>query len=163
MENLALGKPVSSSVSSAAPFAVQRVTDGGMGNLEFYLAYPAEPEPVEVTIDLESVQELNRVVVYAYTINNSAERYVVEVSRDGEESRQVGAHLERPKKSAASMEHRFPALMARYVRIKSHGNKGYVFDSFSKLVEVQVFNDQSVSYMATSHGVTAWKKCGCLP
>ena len=137
--NLALGKPVSSSVSSGSPFSVGRVNDGGTDNLGFYLAYPAEPEPVSITIDLEEVQNIGRVVVHAYTISNSFEKYTVEVSVDGRTFEQVAARLDKPEEVEGSVEHRFESRPVRFVRIKSHGNKGYVFDSFSKIVEVQVF------------------------
>lgn len=139
VENLALGKPVTSSVSSGSPFSVERLTDGGIENLDFYLGYPAEPEPISVTIDLEEIQQISRIVVYAYSINNSFEKYHVEVSADGEEFAEVASRLEKPEKVSAFVEHNFDTRDVRYVRIRSHGNKGYVFDSFSKLIEVQVF------------------------
>ncbi|QEG22160.1 family 20 glycosylhydrolase [Mariniblastus fucicola] len=139
VKNLALGKPVTSSVSSESPFSVQRVTDGGTGNLDFYLAYPAEPQPVEITIDLEQTQTVGRVVVVAYSISGSFEKYSVEVSADGESFEEVASRLEKSAKAELSVEHTFEARDVRFVRIVSHGNKGYVFDSFSKIVEVQVF------------------------
>ncbi|MEO1529671.1 MAG: family 20 glycosylhydrolase [Planctomycetota bacterium] len=144
--NLALGKPVVSTASSASPFSVDRLTDGGEGNLDFYLGYPAEPEPIRVTVDLEQVQRIDRVIVHAYSISNSAERYSVELSVDGKTFEKVGEQLERstqPSRSspnaAVSVEHTFDPREARYVRVVTNGNKGYVFDSFSKLVEIQVF------------------------
>jgi len=139
VENLALGKTVSSSVSSGSPFSIQRITDGGTGNLEFYLGYPAEPKPVEITIDLEKAQSISRVVVVAYTISNSFEKYTIEVSKDRTTFEEVASRLERPEKVTGIVEHKFPSRDVRFVRIKSFGNKGYVFDSFSKVVEVQVF------------------------
>lgn len=139
IENLALGKPVTSSATSGAPFSVERVTDGGTENLDFYLGYPAEPEPISVTIDLEEVQQVSRIVVFSYSISNSFEKYRVEVSADGKEYIEVASRLKKPEKTPTSVEHKFDALDVRYVRIRSHGNKGYVFDSFSKLIEVQVF------------------------
>ena len=51
IDNLALGKPVRSSVTSGQPFSVERLTDGGTDNLDFYLGYPASPEPISITID----------------------------------------------------------------------------------------------------------------
>lgn len=145
-KNLALGKPVVSSVSSSSPFSVERLTDGGTDNLGFYLGYPAEPEPIRITIDLQSVQSINRIVVHAYSISNSSEQYDVEVSTDGENFERVGSHRGRPEDparpstgSAVPVEHAFDRREGRYVRIVTDGNKGYVFDSFSKLVEVQVF------------------------
>jgi len=34
---------------------IVRLTDGGTGVLDYYLAYPSEPDPVEVTVDLGDV------------------------------------------------------------------------------------------------------------
>ncbi|MCR9200162.1 MAG: family 20 glycosylhydrolase [Planctomycetaceae bacterium] len=139
VENLALGRPVTSSRSSGPPFSVQRVTDGGTHFLDFYLGYPADPDPVLITIDLEQPQQINRVVVHAFAVSNSFEKYSVEVSTDGRSFEPVASRQERPEKEQRVMEHSFSPRQARYVRIRSLGNKGYVFDSFSKIVEVQVF------------------------
>lgn len=137
-KNLALGKPVKSSGASGSPFSVQRVTDGGTENLNFYLGYPAIPEPILVTIDLEEVQQVSSVTVTAYTISDSYEKYKVEVSIDGEEFTEVASRMDKPEKPTSSVAHKFETRDIRYVRIRSHGNHGYVFDSFSKLIEVQV-------------------------
>lgn len=136
--NLALGKTVTSSVSSGTPFSVQRLTDGGTDNLDFYLGYPAQPEPIAVTIDLESVQSVSRITVHAYTISGSFEKYSVEVSVDGNRFVEVASRLDKPEQPTSSVEHRFDSRDVRFVRILSYGNLGYVFDSFSKLVEIQV-------------------------
>ncbi len=140
-QNLALGKPVRSSVTSGQPFSVERLTDGGTDNLDFYLGYPASPEPISITIDLEQIQPINRIVVHAYTISGSFEKYRVEVSKDGERFDEVGQRVEKPEQPEAKVEHRFPMRDARFIRIISQGNHGYVFDTFSKLTEIQVFRD----------------------
>ncbi|MCC9644772.1 family 20 glycosylhydrolase [Rhodopirellula sp. JC740] len=137
-ENLALGKPVTSSVSSAAPFSVERVTDGGTGPLDFYLGYPAVPEPIAITIDLETPQTVQRVLVHAFTVQGSFEKYSVEVSLDGEHFTEVGSRKEKPETETSVVEHAFEPQQVRYVRILSEGNRGYVFDSFSKILEVEV-------------------------
>ena len=146
VSNLALGKPVTSSALSGPPFSTGRLTDGGTHNLGFYLGYPAEPTPIRVTVDLQSTKMVSRIVVYAYSISNSAEKYSVEVSVDGKAFEQVGSHQERPEKAnrpspqaAVPVEYKFPPRDVRYIRIVTNGNKGYVFDSFSKLVEIQAF------------------------
>ena len=139
--NLAFGKPVQSSVPSASPFSAARITDGGIGNLNFYLGYPAAPEPISITIDLQKTQQLNRIVVFAYTINGSFEKYSVELSKDGKLFTEVGSRLEKPEKPTPKVEHKFDAQDARYVRVRTHGNRGYVFDSFSKIIEIQAFKD----------------------
>ena len=138
VENLALGKRVTSSVSSSSPFSIQRITDGGIGNLDFYLGYPAIPEPILVTIDLEKIQPVSNVNVVAYTVSGSYEKYAVEVSADGETFTEVASRMEKPDTPTSVVEHKFETQQVRYVRIRSHGNHGYVFDSFSKLIEVQV-------------------------
>ena len=139
MKNLALGKPVSSSASSGSPFSIERITDGGTGNLDFYLGYPAEPEPIEITIDLEESYSISRITVFAYTISNSFEKYLIEVSADGKTYEEVASRLEKPAKATAFVDHEFSSREAQFIRIKTFGNEGYVFDSFSKIVEVQVF------------------------
>lgn len=137
--NLALGKPVTSSTTSGPPFSVERVTDGGTGPLDFYLGYPASPEPIAVTIDLQSETKIGRIVVHAYTISNSFESYCVKVSQDGITYDEIASRLNRPKTASNRVEHRFDTMTVRFIRIESVGNKGYVFDSFSKLIEVQAF------------------------
>ncbi|MEO1617569.1 MAG: family 20 glycosylhydrolase [Planctomycetota bacterium] len=138
VNHLALGKPVSSTLSSAAPFSVERLTDGGTGDLDFYLAYPAEPEPVTITVDLESVQSIQTIVVHAYTVSGSYEKYRVEISRDGKDFTEVASRLEKPEEPLHAVTHTFAPQEARYIRVISQGNKGYVFDSFSKLIEIEV-------------------------
>ncbi|MEM9702874.1 MAG: discoidin domain-containing protein, partial [Planctomycetota bacterium] len=137
--NLALGKPVTSSRPSAAPFSVERLTDGGTENLGFYLGYSPDSDPIVVTVDLERPQTVGKIVVHAYTISGSFEKYVVEVSADGTTFEEVGRRTERPDSAAGRVVHAFDPRSVRYVRIRSFGNRGYVFDSFSKLTEIQVF------------------------
>lgn len=139
IENLALGKPVSSSATSGVPFSVERITDGSIQNLEFYLGYPATPDPIELTIDLEVPTRLERIVVHSYSISGSYEQYLVELSSDGKAFSQVAQRMEKPESPSLPQEHSFEPQTARYIRIRSYGNKGYVFDSFSKIVEVQAF------------------------
>jgi len=64
--NLALGKPVTSNRTSGSPFSIGRLTDGGTGVLDYYLGYPSEPEPVEVTVDLGESKMVNRITIFAY-------------------------------------------------------------------------------------------------
>ncbi|MCM2373018.1 family 20 glycosylhydrolase [Aporhodopirellula aestuarii] len=137
-DNLALGKPVETSASSGPPFSIGRITDGGTDNLDFYLGYPAIPDPITMTIDLGTVQSVSSITVVAYTVSGSYEKYTVEVSADGKTFDEVGSRLEKPKQPTPSVDHPFPARDIRYVRVISHGNLGHVFDAFSKIVEVQV-------------------------
>ncbi|MEO9595692.1 family 20 glycosylhydrolase [Rhodopirellula bahusiensis] len=137
--NLALHKPVTSNATSGPPFSVQRINDGGTENLGFYLGYPADPEPILLTIDLGSPQMVEHVKVFAYSIAGSFEKYAVETSTDGVDFEEVATRLDKPEVPTDPAEHRFAPREIRYVRIKTHGNKGYVFNSFSKIVEVQVF------------------------
>lgn len=139
VENLALGKPVAASVSAGPLFTPARLTDGGTGNLDYFLGYPTMPEPIEITIDLGEPTEFDRVVVHAYTSGSSYESYEVQVSASGVSFTRVGQRLAKPEKIAGNVTHDFPPTTARYVRIVTHGNKGQVFDSFSRITEVQVF------------------------
>lgn len=137
--NLALGKPVTSTATSAAPFSVGRLTDGGTHFLDFYLGYPADPNPIKITVDLKMVHRVSRIVVHAYAISNSFEKYSVEVSEDGKKYVEVASRLSKPDKETREQEHKFTSRPVRYIRVVTHGNKGYVFDSFSKLTEIQAF------------------------
>jgi len=139
-ENLASTKPVTTSTTSGPTFSVIRLTDGDKDNLGFYLGYPATTEkPIAITIDLEKPETVGRVEVHAYTINGSFEKYTVEVSADGESFKEVGSRLEKPESPQPVVEHKFDPQKAQFIRILSHGNRGHVFDSFSKIVEVEVF------------------------
>ncbi|MBC8451168.1 MAG: discoidin domain-containing protein [Planctomycetes bacterium] len=137
--NLALGKPVTASVPSGPVFVPARLTDGGTGNLDFFLGYPTMPDPIAVTIDLEEAMEIARVVVHTYAYQDAYESYELWLSSDGEDWRRVADRLAKPAEPSAAVIHDFAPTEARYVRILTHGYKGQVFDSFSKLTEVQVF------------------------
>ena len=137
--NLALGKPVRSNRTSGSPFSVGRLTDGGVGLLDYYLAYPSEPEPVEVTVDLGEPTAINRVTVFAFFNRRAYESYRVLVSIDGKEFSEVGRRLDKPERSTVSVNHDFEARRVRYIRVESHGCKQNVFASFSRLIEIQAF------------------------
>lgn len=139
LQNLALSKPVRTSATSGAPFSVERITDGGTGNLDFYLGYPALPDPIVIEIDLEEVKQVSRIVVHAYSVAGSFEKYTVEVSADGEHYTKVASRLQKPEKVENAVQHTFDPTPVRFIRVVSYGNKGYVFDSFSKLIEVLAF------------------------
>lgn len=141
--NLALGKPVTASVGSGPMLSPARLTDGGTGNLDFFLGYPAEPTPIEITIDLGDIKEIRRVVTHAYSNGNTFESHAVQVSADGDVFETVSERWDRPETLSPVTEHTFPATPARYVRILTRGCKGYVFDSFSKLTEIEVFANES--------------------
>lgn len=138
--NVAFMKPVTTSATSGAPFSIQRITDGGTGNLDYYLGYPAEPKPISITIDLEKVHEVNRIVVHACSVGSSWESYVVSVSADGKAFTRVADRSEKPEQPAAFSEHRFFPVSARFVRIDTAGCKDNVFDSFSRIAEVEIFS-----------------------
>jgi hexosaminidase len=137
--NLALGKPVTSNRTSGSPFSIGRLTDGGTGVLDYYLAYPSEPAPVEVTVDLGDSTTINRITIFAYFNARAYESYRVLVSRDGEEFVEVGNRLDKPGEPTASVSHNFEPQKVRYIKIESHGCKQNVFDSFSRLIEIQAF------------------------
>ena len=139
VKNLALGKPVSTSVPAGPIFSAARLTDGGTGNLDYFLGYLAQPQPIHITIDLEDMLAFDRIVVHQYFNNRSYESYEIQVSRDGKTFQQVAARLDKPAQVTASVVHDFPEATARYVRIVTHGHIGQVFDSFSRLTEIQVF------------------------
>jgi hexosaminidase len=139
-KNLASRKPVTSSATSGSPFSTERVTDGDKENLGFYLGYPAtSQQPIAITIDLQRPEIVGRVTVHAYTISGSFEKYTLQVSRDGKSYVDVGSRLDKPEKPQAMVEHKFEPQELQFIRILSHGNRGYVFDSFSKIVEVEAF------------------------
>ncbi len=131
--NLALGKPVTSNRTSGSPFSIGRLTDGGIGVLDYYLAYPSEPEPVEVTVDLGDLTVVNRVTVFAYFNERAYESYRVLVSKDGNEFTEVGNRVDKPEESTTSVNYDFERREVRYIKVESHGCKQNVFDSFSRL------------------------------
>jgi len=139
IRNLALGKPVRSNRTSGSPFSVGRLTDGGVGVLDYYLAYPSEPDPVEVTVDLGEPTTIDRVTVFAFFNARAYESYRVLVSKDGKAFSEVGKRVERPEKSTASVDHDFTRRRVRYIRVESNGCKRNVFESFSRLIEIQAF------------------------
>jgi len=137
--NLALGKPVTSNRTSGIPFSIGRLTDGGAGVLDYYLAYPSEPDPVEVTVDLGRMTAINRITVFAFFNGRAYESYRVLVSMDGKEFSEVAGRVDKPDESTASVDHDFERREVRFIRIESNGCKQNVFDSFSRLVEIQAF------------------------
>ena len=136
--NVAFGKPVTSSASSAAPFSIERITDGGVNPLNHYLGYPAMPKPIELTIDLGQPHEIDTVVVHAANNSGSWESYAVQTSLDGTNFETVVDRTEKPESPSVKAAHEFESRSARYVRILTSGNKDYVFDAFSRVTEVEV-------------------------
>ena len=138
--NLAHGKPVATSATSGSPFTTACVTDGETDNLGFYLGYPATSEkPIAITVDLQEPQTVSRIVVHAYTVSGSFEKYTVQISTNGKSFTDVGSRLEKPESPQTMIEHKFEPRKAQFIRVLSHGNRGYVFDSFSKIVEIEAF------------------------
>lgn len=141
VENLALGKPIESSVPSGPHFTVERLTDGGLGKLDFFVGYSTVPEPILLQIDLEAVMDLNRIVVHAYTNGRSFEDYTVWVSADGDDFQQVGA-ADRTQLTNGVQTHKFSKMPTRYLRIVTKGHRGQVYRSFTRLIEIQAFGDE---------------------
>jgi len=137
--NLALGKPVTSNRTSGSPFSIGRLTDGGTEVLDYYLAYPSEPEPVEITVDLGNTTAINRITVLAFSNGRAYESYRILVSTDGKEFSEVANRVDKPEEATASVDHDFERREVRYIKIESNGCKRNVFDSFSRLVEIQAF------------------------
>ena len=138
-QHLAYGKSVSSNVSSDNFFGTWRLTDGDAGNLHYYLGYPATPEqPVEVTIDLETIQTVQQVTVSTYQHGESHESYEILVSQDGKQWETVAARRDKPEQASRAMSHSFAARSVRFVRVRSFGHHGQVFSSFSRMTEIAV-------------------------
>jgi hexosaminidase len=131
-ENLALGKPVKTNVSSGPVFSVDRLTDGGTGNLDYFVGYPAKPNPIELTIDLEATYPVNRVVVHAFHNGRAWESYRVQVSRDGSRFETVADRSKKPTEFLPKVVHDFDSRDARYVRILTKGCQDNVFSAFSR-------------------------------
>jgi len=139
VENLALGKPVTSSVASGPFFCAERLTDGGTGNLDYYLGYPTQSEPIVITVDLGESQKINQIVVHEYTAGKSWEEYEVTISDEGKSFAEIGKSAP-GKKQGGAITFEFPRTSARLLRIKSRGHRNQVFSSFSRLTEIQAFD-----------------------
>lgn len=137
--NLALGKPVVSSATAGPLHSVARLTDGGTGLLDYYLGYPAEPDPISLTVDLQKLQPVNQVVVHSFGTETAYESYTVHISADGKTFTQVADRTKPSQDNNRVGRHDFASRNIRYVRIETHGCKRFVFDSFSKITEIQVF------------------------
>ena len=98
---------------------MKRLTDGLKDNLGFYLGYPATSEkPIEITVDLEQAERVGRVVVHAYTLHSSFEKYTLQVSGDGKSFTDVASRLEKPESPEPMVEHKFkPPYRARYLSL----------------------------------------------
>jgi len=139
VENLALNQSVTTSVPDGPVFCAERLTDGGTGNLDYFLGYSPDANPIEITIDLQSEQQVSQIVVHTYQNAESFESYQVQVSSDGDSFETVADRTDKPESPSARIEHSFQPKSARYIRILTHGHKGQVFDSFSRITEVQAF------------------------
>ena len=141
--NLALGKSVTVSVPDGPVFCKERLTDGGTGNLDYFLGYRPDKKPIEITIDLGAKVKMDRVVLHTYRAGESYESYEVEVSTDGSSFRSVAERRKKPDQPASRMVHDFEPIEAQFVRIVTFGHKGQVFGSFSRITEIQVFNSKN--------------------
>ena len=138
--NLAFARPVRVSTGAdQPPFVPERLTNGMTDRFDLFLGYPTEPAPLEIVIELADVTEVSKVVVYETAVGGSYELYRVEVSVDGEHFVQVGEAGKGTRGERDHVVHEFPARRAGFVRIVTHGCKDFVFASFSRLTEVQVF------------------------
>ena len=138
--NLAFGRPVRVSTGSAQPpFGPERLTNGVTDRLDHFLGYPTVPEPLEIVIELAELKTISRVVVYETAMGSSWEDYRLEVSEDGRRFVQVGESGKGTRGESDHVLHEFPATRAGYVKIVTRGCQNFVFSSFSRLTEVQVF------------------------
>ncbi len=138
--NLAFGRPVLASIGSTQPFfGPGRLTNGITAPPDDFLGYPTVPEPLELVIELAEVTEVSRIVVYEAAVGKSYERYRVEVSRDGVRYERACESGKGTRGDADHVVHEFPAAEVGYVRIVTDGCQDFVFSSFSRLREIQVF------------------------
>ncbi len=138
--NLAFGRPVGVSTGSTQPpFGPERLTNGLTDRLDHFLGYPTLPRPLEISIELAAVAVIERIIVHETAVGGSYEEYRVEVSEDGEHFEPVGEAGKGSRGEASFVVHEFPPRRARHVRIVTSGCKDFVFASFSRLTEVQVF------------------------
>jgi len=138
--NLALGRPVRASTGAAQPpFGPERLTNGVTDFLDHFLGYPTVPEPLEIVIELDGTPEISKIVVYETAVGGSYEQYRVEVSQDGQRFEKVGEAWQGTRGEANHVVHELEPRPVGYVKIVTDGNKAFVFASFSRLTEVQVF------------------------
>ena len=58
---------------------------------------------------------------------------------EGEDFQRVATRLNQPATPNAVIVHELPTQNSQFIRIVTHGHKGQVFDSFSRITEVQAF------------------------
>lgn len=137
--NLALHKPVATSVPSGPFFNAERLTDGGTGNLDYFLGYPAMPAPILMDVDLQTKVHVQKIVVHTYQHGDSYESLEIALSTDGEHWTTTASRREKPEGQSSPAVFNFSPQPAQFVRIRSFGHKGQVFDSFSRVTEIQVY------------------------
>ena len=132
--NLALGKPVSSSVGPKDRENPNVVNDGFVEGMGFWSGGGV---PGWWQVDLEKTYKINKIQVFPYWDGGRYYQYTVEVSTDGKTFKQVVDMSKTTEKDTpAGHVHEIAPVEARYVRVnvlKNSANPGV------HLVEVRVF------------------------
>ena len=79
------------------------------------------------------------------------------MSADGKEWTPIADRRQKPDGVSTPTTHEFAPMDARFVRVFTSGHKGQVFDSFSRITEIQVFPpnpvDQAMAEFMNKHQV----------
>ena len=138
--NLAFGATVTASTGEHQPhFGPARLTNGITDQNDVFLGYPAKPDPLVIDVELRERAAVSRIRVHETAQGEGWERYRLYVSDDGARFDLVGTTRKGDRGQGSVVEHRFTRRAVRVVRIETDGCEDFVFPSFSRLTEVEVF------------------------
>ena len=136
-----LGRVTPSSGARQPPFGPERLTNGIADRFDRFLGFPAQPEPLEIRIELVNPARVGRVVVHEAAVGKSHELYELLVSGDGEVFESVGRTAPDSRGDQDHVVHRFAPRRVSHLLIRTRGCHGLTFPSFSRLTEVRAFAD----------------------
>ena len=140
--NLAyLGVVLPSRGASQPHFGPQRLTNGVTDRFDHFLGFPTKPTPLEIRIDLREPGVVGRVVVHEDAVGQSHEVYELLVSSDGTTWESVGRSGEGTRGESTFVAHTFEPREVRSLLLRTEGCHGLTFPSFSRLTEVQAFEE----------------------
>ncbi len=140
--NLAFGAKVKPSRAAHQPhFVPGRLTNGITDQFDLFLGYPTKPEPLIIDIELKKAVDASRVRIHEMAAGNGWEKYRLYISTDGKAFHKVGETSQGQRGKKRYIEHQFDTTKVKVVRIETDGFEDFTFPSFSRLTEVEVFEE----------------------